>query len=124
MTTRILPREEWPRLKGTATEVATALDPKTCHIVVVENGAGEIVGAWALFCQWHAEAMWIDPAHRKRTAVFRRLAGAMQRMAWAVKAQGLWASTTVPEVMKIMGHAGGIEVPGQHYVVPVGTARE
>ena len=56
MRTRILDPVEWPRLKGTPTEAATKLDPRICRIVVVENGAGEIVGAWALFCQWHATA--------------------------------------------------------------------
>lgn len=124
MTTRILDPQEWPRLAGTLTETATKLDPRICRILVVENGAGEIVGAWSLFCQWHAEALWIDPAHRKRGVVFRRLLAGMQQMAWAVRANWLWGSTVEPEVMGIVQKRGGAVVPGQHFVVPVGAAQE
>lgn len=124
MTTRILPVEEWPRLAGTTTEAATALDPKVCRIIVIENGAGEIVGSWALFCQWHAEAMWIAPGHRGRGVVFRKLAGAMRQLAQAFGARAVWACTDEPDVMEMARKSGAVVMPGQHFMVPLGTAQE
>lgn len=72
MITRILPREEWPRLAGTLLESAWPLFNDTTRVLAVERN-GEIVGCVSLFQEWRLDGVWIAPAERLRVSVFRRL---------------------------------------------------
>ena len=73
-TTRLLPPDEWDKLKGTELEtLAPYLNPEHTRIIVVENEVGQIVGCWSLLQFTHAEGLWIAPEHRNGSGVFRRL---------------------------------------------------
>lgn len=86
MTDRILPPEEWHKLAGTELGPAlAALPPERTAILVVEDDAGQIVGCWALVLWYHAEGVWIAPAHRGKTSVARRLWRGMRALAQGVR---------------------------------------
>ena len=120
MTTRILPVEEWPRLAGTEAEMVwPALDPKTSTILVVEQG-GQIVGCHVLFYLLHAECLWIRPDLRGRSTVARRLWGAVQRFAKTSGVRALITAACDDRVRGLIAHVGGTQLPGEHYVIPVG----
>jgi GNAT superfamily N-acetyltransferase len=119
MTTRTLPRDEWPRLAGT--DLAKALDfirPEDAQILVVED-AGRIVGAWSVLRVTHLEGVWIDPAYRKRGSVAKRLLAATLT---AARQWGAWAMTgaQTPDVAQLLTkHLRAVHVPMETYVVPV-----
>lgn len=73
MTTRVLPKEEWPRLAETEAGAFWDRLPEMSQVMVVEDSTGTIVGSWILVPIWHAEGLWIAPAHRKQASVARRL---------------------------------------------------
>lgn len=84
-TWRVLPPEEWKRLKGTEADGLYQIMQKDDErddgdFVVVERD-GQIVGCWALLRTVHAECVWISPEQRGNPAVARRLMAAMQTQA-------------------------------------------
>ena len=122
MTSRILPVEEWPRLAGTELEaVWPVLDPQQAHIVVVEHD-GAIVGCWAVIRYVHVEGVWIAPSYRKRGRVAAHLLRGMRSVARAMGAEAVWTAAVSDEVEGLIGHLGGVRLPADHYVMPVGGA--
>lgn len=73
MTTRLLPPEDWAKLAETECGPLWASLPAQSQVLVVEDADGAIVGSWILLPVWHAEALWIAPAHRQQASVGRRL---------------------------------------------------
>jgi hypothetical protein len=121
LTSRVLEPEEWPRLKGTELEqVWPHLNPEMTRILVVEDDYGVIVGCWALVRVWHVEGLWIDPKHRVKASVGRRLLTGMKRLARAVGAKVLVTASVSEDVTQMILAAGGDSLPGQHFVLPVG----
>lgn len=117
--TRILPREEWPRLVGTELEtVWPLLDPATTRIVVVER-TGAIVGCHALFIALHAEGLWLAPAERGRSSVAGRLWKAVQANVRAMGSRGFLTAAVDDTVRGLLAHVGATQLPGDHYAVPV-----
>lgn len=89
MTTRELPISEHDRLIGSPLEAAIRVPG--VRVVVVED-AGVIVGCCGLFMPLHVEGLWIDPSHRSKSAVGRRLWRSVQSMASAVGAKAVLAA--------------------------------
>lgn len=119
MTTRLLPREEWPRLNGTEMEaIWPALDAHA-HIVVVEDDDGQIVGCWSLFRQVHVEGCWIAPAHRGKSSVARRMLVAMRSCAQAMGARSVATAACSEDVKQLLIKMGAVELPGSHFAMPV-----
>lgn len=115
--TRILPRDEWPRLAGTEAEaVWPLLNPDTTRIVVVERD-GEIVGCHVLLWVLHAECLWTAPAARGRGGVARRLWTAVQETVRAMGASGFMTAATDDRVRRLLAHVGAQRLPGDHYVM-------
>lgn len=114
-----LPRDQWARLAGTPlAPYAIALPPDT-RILVVEDGAGAIVGQWAAIRYLHGEGLWIADAHRTRGAVLGRLLGEMRRLAHGDGVDVLMTGAVDNQVRGLIAHAGGRALPGEQYVVPV-----
>lgn len=123
MTTRILPREEWPRLVGTEAEaLLPTLDPEKAAIVVVEDD-GAIVGCHVLFTMLHAECLWIHPEHRGRASAARRLWAAVQDEARAIGATALITGAANDRVRGLLAHVGATPLPVDQYVVPIQPAQ-
>lgn len=120
-TTRLLPFEEWPKLAGTELEtVWPVVNPRDARIVVVEDASGVIVGCWAALRYVHAEGVWIDPAHRGRGRVAAHLLKGLQAAMEDFGATAAWTTSLTPAVSVLAEHLGGRQLPGTHYVFPVG----
>lgn len=122
MTSRVLPVEEWPRLRGTEAETLWPhLDPTMAQVLVVEDG-GEIVGTWVLVKMVHAECVWIAPAYRGSFGVAKRLLVGMRRLALACGVKTVWTSAMSDHVRSLIGTLQGVRLPGEHYVLPLERA--
>jgi len=118
MTTRLLPREEWPRLAGTELETVWPHLPESARVIVVEDG-DQIVGCWAVFSVVHVEGVWIAPEYRTRGSVARRLLMEMRRQARAMGASAVMTGATSDDVRGLITRLHGQAVPGEQYVIPL-----
>jgi N-acetylglutamate synthase-like GNAT family acetyltransferase len=118
MTTRSLPRAEWPRLAGTELEAVWPYLPAGAEVIAVEDD-GQIVGCWAVFPLVHVEGIWIAPEHRGRGSVARRLLGGMRRAARAMGARAVNTAATSAEVAAMLEKLGGVELRGRHFAVTI-----
>lgn len=118
MTTRTLPREEFGRLVGTELEAVAPILPPAATVLVVED-AGQIVGCWALFPVWHAEGLWIAPAHRGKGGVARRLLAGLRTAAHAQGARAVATAATDERVESMLDRLGAVALPGVHFSMGV-----
>ena len=117
MTTRVLGHDEYGRLAHVGTGLASIRHdlPESVRVVVVEDG-DQIVGCVALLPVWHAEELWIDPAHRGLSAVARRL-----RAGVAQVARRFVCGASSPENAALYRkHFGASEAPPQYLVTVEG----
>lgn len=120
MTTRILPVEEWPRLRGTEAEtVWPTLDPLHAQILVVEDEAS-IRGCWVLLMVPHVECLWVHPEERARVSVARRLWMGMRRLTEQMGVYFVWTAAVDDSVRGLLAHASARKLDGDHYVMPLG----
>lgn len=119
MTSRILPRAEWPKLAGTEAEtIWPLLDPMTAQILAVEEG-DRIVGCWILAPVLHAECLWIAPEHRRTGSVGRRLWKAMRRAVLATGARTVTTGAITDDVKALLAKVGAIKLPGDQFVMHI-----
>ncbi len=117
MITRVLPKEEWPRLRGTEAEtVWPFLDAERASVIVVED-EGLIVGCHILMYVLHAECLWIAPEHRGRSSVARRLWSGVQRAVMSTGAKSIMTAACDDRVRGLLSHVGATKLPGDHYVI-------
>ena len=120
MTIRILPPSEWSRLEGTELDLARPFLPTEDTQVLVVEQDGVIVGCWAVIRYVHVEGLWIHPDHRRRGRVLRWLLTGMQRVAGALGVKAVLTAAVTDEVRALILGAGGTQLPGDHYVLPIG----
>ena len=123
MTTRVLPPEEWEKLAGTELDAARPfLNPAETLVLVVEED-GQIVGSWAAMRHVHLEGVWVHPDHRGRGAVAAHLLKAMGAAVAATFGVSVaWTAAENEDVAHLItGHLNGTELPGRHFVVPIGA---
>lgn len=91
--TRILPKEEWPRLLDTGCNLMQAHQCAMLggHVIVDENEHGDIVGTGFAMVSVHLDGLWVREDYR-RGAVFRRLGRALMRMAQQAGVSSVFAS--------------------------------
>jgi ribosomal protein S18 acetylase RimI-like enzyme len=121
LTLRRLPRDEWHRLAGT--ELATAwqyLPIRDSEILVVEAEDGTVIGCWAAIRYVHVEGLWVDPAYRRPGLVSRALWTGMQTLVRGLGVQAVLTAALTDDVRRLIVHAGGTKLPGDHYVLPMG----
>ena len=122
MRARVLPADEWGRLKGTELEqLAGQLTPASAKMLVVEQDA-EIVGCCALALVLHADGLWIAPAHRRCGAVGRHLLRLFYEGAHEFRATAAVAGVESDELADLLRahlHAT-VTPPMAHAVIPVG----
>lgn len=117
LRSRLLPRDEWPRLANTELAEAELL-PAGSEIVVVEVD-DEIVACWGVFRMVHVEGCWVAPAYRGNAGVWRRLLTGMHHTAQAMGAHTVLTASLAPEVSALLDKLGATELPGRHYVLPI-----
>ena len=116
MTSRVLPRAEWDRLKGTEAETVWPLLPESAQVLVVEDGTA-IAGCWVLLPVLHVECLYVAPEHRKKPSVARRLLAGMRRLVRDSGGRGVVTAATSDDVRDLLTHIGATKVPGDHYVM-------
>lgn len=114
---RILPREEWHRVAHTEVGPLLPVLPLLASVVVLEHER-VIVGCFTLVPLVHFETVWIDPAHRRKGAVLRRLLAALSNFAGGSRVQ---TGTDDAGVADILMRLGAHELPGRHFSLPVGV---
>ncbi len=62
--TRLLPPEDWERLRPLPFATNGLPDSNAALIIVTENSAGEIVGLWSLLLMPFLDGLWVHPEHR------------------------------------------------------------
>lgn len=118
MTTRILPVAQYDRLRGTELQDVASILPADAEVVVVEE-AEEIVGCWALIPYYHAEGVWIAPAHRGRAGVAKRLWAGMRELAQQKQTGAILTGCASSEVKALLEHLPAVALPGVTYAVSV-----
>lgn len=118
--TRILPPNEWHRLRVTnAMDVWSDLPHSSCAVVVERNG--EIIGSDLLVPVLHAECLWVHPEHRGKASVARRLWPAIRQAAREEFGVRSFAAVGVTkEVEGLLVHCHAKKLDGEHFIVPVG----
>ena len=119
MTTRLLPPSEWAALMETALGPFLDRLPASTQVIAVEDRGGALLGCCALVPLWHAEGLWIHPAHRGRTAVARALWEGLHTVARDSEIKAL-LTLMVPEMEDLFRHAGARALPGLSVAIPVG----
>jgi ribosomal protein S18 acetylase RimI-like enzyme len=117
MTTRILSRDEWPRLAGTLLEDTWPSLPPNAAVMAVEEG-GVILGCVALFPAWHLEGVWIAPEQRGRVGVARRLVNAIRTLAGSLGVREvLMMATTDAAARMCLRFGRAIPLTCDHFAV-------
>lgn len=110
MRTRVLPVEEWPRLKHTDAEtVWPMLDPDRTLIVVVEDD-GLIVAHHILSFVLHAECLWVHPDYRKGLAGGRLWQAVKRAVLAGMRTRGFWTAAETDEVKALIAKVGGTRI--------------
>ena len=124
MTTRILPKSEYDRLKGTELGILieTKTMPEQTEVVVVEDG-DTIIGCWSLMMFYHCEGVWIHPSYRMKSSVARRLWVAMQSLASKHGIRRMLTGCLDRGIQEVLEKHGAVQIPGLTYAIPVGEAR-
>lgn len=124
MNTRILPPEEWHRLRGTELgEAYPFFDPDKTTIIVVEDG-DRVVGCWSLLTVVHVEGLWIDSSYRKGATVGRRLIREMKALAKEKGYRAVVTTAQSDDIVGLVGNMGGHLLPGEHFVIPINIREE
>lgn len=116
MTSRILPRAEWPRLVGTELEHVWPVLSEEDRIVVVEED-GAIVACHGLWWALHLDGLWKQPG--TGAGVSRLLWETVQQTAWEMGARTVMTTAIDPRVRRLLTHVDAVPVPGEFFVVPM-----
>lgn len=123
MIARVLPRNEWPRLRNAGVPYFDHwLLPDQAEVVVVEDGP-RIVARMYVMRLPHYEGAWVDPEYRGNLGVTRALLreSANQAKRWS---HGVVLGGVVDDHMRdVMKRLGAERLDADFYVLPVG-ARE
>ena len=116
MTQRILPRDEYYKLRDTYLAPIAAALPSSARVIVVEEGE-TIVATWALLFVPHVEGVWTHPDYRKSAAVVRHLVTGMRAELRESGVDRVYTAAVDDEVRKLLQHFGAEKLPGDHYVM-------
>jgi len=107
---RVLPVQEWDKLSACWPAIGE-VKPETMSVVVVEDDAGVVIGAWALITLAHVEGFWIDPAHQKRAGVLRRLWAGIRTLAAERQIDAVITGADSPQIEVLLEHVGAQRLP-------------
>jgi N-acyl-L-homoserine lactone synthetase len=118
--TRILPVEEWYKLKGTEAEFAYEyFDVEHTSVMVIEKDRN-IIATWSLVPYYHAECVWISNDYRGNPTVAKRLLVGMRQMAAGVGVSSVITTSISEQISKILEKINAKKLPGIHYVIHFG----
>lgn len=114
--TRVLPVDEWERLRDLPFGSQGLPDPQLAMIIVSEDPAGAIVGVWAAATQVMLDGLWVDPNHRD-TPIAGQL---LRQMKALLTERAITTSFTLisdPQVMALAVKAGFVRAPGDLWML-------
>lgn len=113
---RILPPEEWEA----KTPEFLPLPRDHSIVVVVEDGpGGQVLGRWAALTVVHVEGLSIIPEAQKHPAVAGALLSTMVKALLAMGVIEVLTQAETPDVEGMIQTAGGRQVPGNTWVIPL-----
>lgn len=119
LTTRVLPKAEWPRLEGQELGVVLeARDEDSCQVVVVEED-GAIIGQWALLGAPWIDGWWIHPERRGETAIRTALKAGMQDLMRSQSMTAAVIAVSDPRVGRLLEQLGAVRSDCTVYYWPV-----
>lgn len=116
---RVLPHSEYRKLVGTELETLLPHLPNAARVLVIETPTGQVIGCWGLMPIYHAEGLWIHPAHRGRGRVALRLLEGMRALCRSLGVQTVATASVSEQVDRLVRHLGAVELPGRHFVFKV-----
>lgn len=115
LTDRVLPPEEWHRLKGTGLDAwVDRVDPTAATVAVVETEDGVIVGCWAAVQMLHVEGLWIAPAYRGHVSAARRLWRRMRAIVMGKGAASVVTASMSPEITAMLATKQAQPMPPEY----------
>lgn len=121
MRTRVLPPEEWSRLTlEQVPSVLPCIRPEEMEVIVVEDG-DRIVACVSVMRMTHLDGVWVAPEYRGNAGVGRRLLRGMRESAERWCESFLAAGASNEHAENLIEKMGGIRMPMDHYVIPVGA---
>lgn len=115
-TTRLLPIEEWDRLRPFPFATNGLPNPDLALIVVTEDAAGEIVGIWEAATSVMLDGLWVRPDQRG-TVVAGRLLTEMRAVLQRHNIQTAFTLISDPQVMVLAHKAGFVRAPGDLWLL-------
>jgi len=113
--TRVLPYDEWERVRHTEIGPALdALDPAKTKILVIEDD-GEIIATWTEMIVIHCEGVWVKESHRNSAAVVRALFRGMRHLVQQEGAKVAWTTAITDTMSRMLRRA--VPVPGRHFLL-------
>src|SRR4030043_137058 len=118
MHVRELPLEEWDRVRNLGHFATCGLpNPEYSRILVVETDEGQIVGIWFAMNVVHLEGLWIEPSHRGKSAVGRKLLYGMMKFLKNENVKNVFTLSIEPYITRLALHAGFKQLPGEALVL-------
>jgi len=110
---------EWPDKLPETPLAHTPLDPIRTDVVVVEAGDQVVAGAAVLTAAF-VDGLWVRPEFQGHAGVDRALVEAIVRELVRQRVLEVLALSQTPETDALYAHAGGKQLPGTLWVIPVG----
>ena len=124
LTARVLPPEEWDRVRHIPPFDQGLPQPDNWRILTVEED-GQIVGCCSLYDSVHWDGFWIDDKHQGKSGVFRAMVA--EGLTVLKEAGVLGVHTTVPDarpdLQDLVQRFGYMEAPGKLYLLYVPDAK-
>lgn len=116
--TRVLLKNEYPKLVGTELETVYPNLPEGSKVLVVEDEETEkILGTWALIPYYHAECVWIHPNYEGNAGIARRLLLGMYELMKGAGVNAVLTASMSNRVTRILKKLGAVKLPGEHYAL-------
>ena len=120
--TRLLPPEEWDKLRTLPFGTNGLPDPNSTVIFVDETEEGAIVGVWAIFLVPTLDGLWVDPLHR-HTIIAGQLLKTIKAFMREQGVRFAFTQISEPPVMTLAHKAGFVRAPGDLWMLDVGAAK-
>lgn len=116
-TPRVLPPEEWEKLRAFPFGSKGLPDPETSVVVVTETPAGEIVGIWAVIPAPMLDGLWVHHDYQRTSLAAGQL---LRTMKAVLQEFGVTTAFTVIEdaaVAALAEKAGFTRTPGDLWML-------
>ncbi len=114
MKFRVLKRKEF----GLLGELHKSF-PLDSKVIVAEDENG-IIGTWSLIPYWHVECFEVMEPHRRKAGVAKGLFRTMFSLLRSRGIKTVWTASLNEEVDNYLKRLNAIELPGKHFVLPIG----